>query len=140
LRELPVHEDAGSIAYRRSADAAVKQAAERTDALKSDLETDIGHRSLTVGEHLLGFGYAPLSQVLMRGPIESLSEEPEEMISRQTGFAGDLIEIEREVVAVIHQFAGSSEPSIGIHVCFQLVTHVHVEIVASGKWNVESEK
>jgi hypothetical protein len=102
LRELTVHEDPGTITDGRPADVSMKQAAERTEALEPNFETDIGYRKLTISKHLFGLRYPPLCQILMWCSIERLSEEPEEVISRQTCFARDLIEIEGEMVAVIH--------------------------------------
>lgn len=67
-------------------DAAVKERAERAEALKADFETDVCHAQFVFTEQLLRFFNATMDEVLMRSLVESLPEQPQEVITRKAGF------------------------------------------------------
>jgi hypothetical protein len=52
----------------------------------------------------------------MRSLVEGTPEEPQEMKAGQAGFAGDLLEIERLVVALIDKLASAHQPPISVGV------------------------
>ncbi len=92
----------------------VEQTAERSKTFEANLEADIGNRQSACGEQLLGFFDAPLSQVLMRSLVKNPAEKPQEVISGEAGLAGNLLKIEREVVALIDESPCADEPLIGL--------------------------
>jgi len=116
LGEAPEEEDSGSVAYRGASDVAMKKGAEGTQALEADLETDIGDRELARRKQLLRPLDSPLGEILMRGSVEDLPEEPQEVITRQARLARDLVQVEGKVIAVVDELAGPREPAIGIGV------------------------
>ena len=63
-----------AICSRRMTDAAMKERAERTEALKTDFETDIRHAQIVFTEQFLRFLDATVNEVLMRSLVEGLPE------------------------------------------------------------------
>src|SRR5262245_41431382 len=66
----------------------------------------------------------------MRGCVERFSEEPQEMKWRQAGFAGNLVQIERQVIPLVDKPPCANEPLIGFgrnrglfRICEDLVLH-----------------
>lgn len=55
-------------------DAAMKEAAERAEALKSDFETDVRYAQIVFAEQFLRFLDATMDEVLMRSLVEGLPE------------------------------------------------------------------
>jgi hypothetical protein len=93
-------------------DVSAKQTAERTQAFKSHLETNVGHGQFVRSQQFFGpFDPFP-RQVLMGRLIESLSEQSEEMVAGETGFAGNLIEAERMAVVVVYKRPRAAEPLV----------------------------
>jgi len=89
----------------------VEKRAERTKTFKPDLEADVGDGQRARGEQLLRSLDAPIRQVLMRGLVERSPEEPEKMKTREARFTRDLIEIERQMKALVYQPPGAGQPS-----------------------------
>jgi len=50
----------------------------------------------------------------MRSLIEGSPEQPQEVIARQAGFAGDLLQIQRQMVALIDECSRTNESLIGL--------------------------
>ena len=71
---LSLYGDPGAVGYGRVAHVLMKEAAERAQALKSDLEADIRHGQAAGTEQLLGALNPPSGQVLMRRLLKSLPE------------------------------------------------------------------
>ena len=92
------------------ADAAMKERAERTEALKSDFKTHIRHAQIVFTEQLLRFLNATMDEVLMRSLIESLPKQAQEVITRKAGLFGNLIETQRMVVTVIDEITCTTKP------------------------------
>lgn len=87
------------------ANVLVKQATERSQTLEAYLKAYIRYPDVFRTKEFLRFFNAPLDQVLVWSLIERLSKEPKKMISRKACFAGDLIEVQRMVIAVVNKFA-----------------------------------
>src|SRR5258705_1258794 len=98
------------IGDRCMADAFMKETAERPETLKTNFETDVSDSQVVCDEKFLSPLDAPLDQVLMCGLVECLPEESEEMIARETGLFGNLLEIQRVVVAVVDKLTCSPQP------------------------------
>jgi len=113
-RRLPVNKDSGAVSDGRMADILVKEAAERAQALEADLEADIRNRQTARREQLFGSFNTPLRQILMGRLLESLSEQSDKMVARETCFARNLIHIKRQIIAVVHKFAGAAQSAINI--------------------------
>src|SRR5712675_931706 len=77
-----------AIDVRRVADALVKETAERSQTLKADFETDVRDAQVISSQKLFRFFDAPLDQILVRSFVESLAEQPQEMITRETRVTG----------------------------------------------------
>jgi hypothetical protein len=92
------------------ADAFMKETAERPETLKTNLETDVSDSQVVGDEEFLGPLDAPLNQVLMWGLVECLPEKAEEMIARETGLFGNLLETQRMVVTVVDKLTCSPQP------------------------------
>src|SRR5829696_3361158 len=90
--------------------AFVEECAERSEALKSDFETDVSHAQFVAAEQLFRFLDAAFDQVLVWGYIECLAEETKKMVTRKAGLLGNLFEIERMVVAVIDKVTRAIKP------------------------------
>ena len=56
-----------------------KKAAERTQALKTDFEADVGHRQSAGGQQFLSFFDPALGQVLMWCFVKGLAEESQKV-------------------------------------------------------------
>lgn len=89
----------------------VEKRAERTETFKPDFEADVGDGQRARGEQLLRSLDASIGQVLMRGLVERSPEEPEKMKTREASFTRDLIEIERQMKALVYQPPGAGQPS-----------------------------
>jgi hypothetical protein len=50
----------------------------------------------------------------MRRYVKCLAEKPEKVVSRKTGLTGDLIEIQREVVAEVDELAGAAKSLVDV--------------------------
>ena len=74
-----------AIGRRGVTDAAMKKRDERTEALKANFETDVSYTQIVFTEQFLRFLDATADEVLMRGLIESLPEQTQEMITRKAG-------------------------------------------------------
>jgi len=86
------------------ADALVEETAERSKTLKTDFETHIRHTHVIfLTQQLLRFLNATFDQVLMRCLVKGLPEKTQEVIAREAGLFGNLIQTERMVVAVINK-------------------------------------
>lgn len=109
-----LNEDPRAIAEWGMANAAMKECSKRPQALKSYIEADIGNASLAGGEELFCLLNAALSEVFVRSLVECLFEHSQKMITGERGFAGNLIEVERAVVAVVHKLAGAAQPLVHI--------------------------
>src|SRR5215470_7196808 len=48
----------------------------------------------------------------MGSPLKGVSEQPEEMIPGQASLSGDLIQVERLVVAIVDQGSGAPQPLV----------------------------
>jgi hypothetical protein len=124
LRRLDL---AGLFAERhgRVANRLVKQAAERSEALKSYFKANVGHPQFVSTQQFFGALNAPFDQVLVRGLVECLSKQPQKVITREAGVAGNLVEIERQVVAEIDKLAGAIQPleNVGSRRCCLHLSH-----------------
>ena len=92
------------------ADAAPKESAEGSQALKSNLEADVRDAEFIASEQLFGFLDAAFDEVLVRSLVEGLPEKPQKVIARKTGLLGNLIEAQRMVVAVIDKITRTAKP------------------------------
>jgi hypothetical protein len=95
-------------------DAFVKEAAERAEALKADLEADLRDRQAAGSQKLFGPFNPPLCQVLMRRLPKSLSEQTYEVVARETCPARNLFEVERQVVTIVHKSTSAAKPAENI--------------------------
>ena len=112
-------EAAGDLALRlcslaicrgRMTDAAMKERAERTEALKADFEADVRYAQIVFAEQLLRFLDATMNEVLMRSLVESLPEQSQEVVTREAGLFGNLIETQRMVEAVVDKITCTTKP------------------------------
>jgi hypothetical protein len=46
--------------------------------------------------------------------LESLSEQSDKMVARETCFTRNLMQIKRQIITVVHKFAGAAQSSINI--------------------------
>ena len=74
-------------------DCLMEQAAERTQALESNFETDVRDAELCPPQKLFCLFDATFNQVLVRRFSKSLPEQPEKVITREAGFAGNVVEV-----------------------------------------------
>jgi len=88
----------------------MKESAERTETLKPDFETDVGHAKFIPAEQFFCFLYATFDQVLVGRLVVCLPEETKKMIARKTGLLRNLFETERMVVAVIDEITRPAKP------------------------------
>src|SRR6187200_201948 len=87
----------------------MEESAERSQALKSHLETNVRHAQFVRAQELLGFLDSSFDQILMRRFVKCLPKQTEEVITGKTGVTGNLLEIERQVVALIDKLLRSIE-------------------------------
>jgi hypothetical protein len=106
--QLPVNKESGAVGDGRMAHILMKKAAERAQALEADLEADIRHRQTARREQLFGSFNTPLRQILMGRLLESLSEQSDKMVARETCFTRNLIQLKRQIITVVHKFAGAA--------------------------------
>ena len=99
-----------AICRRGMTDAAMKESAERTETLKADFETNIGHAQVVFTEQLLRFLDATMNEVLMRSLIERLPEQSQEVVTRKASLFGNLVETQRMVVTVIDKITCPTKP------------------------------
>ena len=76
---------APAIVDRSIADAFAEQRAERSQTLKADLKTDVGHAQAPGSKQFFGFVNSPPDQVLVRRGIERVAEQTQKMVTRKTG-------------------------------------------------------
>ena len=102
----------GSLAEGRGrmSNAAMKERAERTEALKADFETHVRHAQIVFTEQFLRFLDATVNEVLVRSLVEGLPEQSQEVVTRKAGLFGNLIETQRMVVAVVDKIACTTKP------------------------------
>jgi len=74
LRRLSMDEDTCAVSDGRMAHIFMKEAAERAQTLKADLETNIRHGQVAGREQLFGPFNPPAGQVLVRRLLKSLSK------------------------------------------------------------------
>jgi len=99
-----------AICRRGMTDAAMKESAERTETLKADFETDVRDAQIVFAEQFLRFLDAAVYEVLMRSLVEGLPEQSQEVVTREAGLLGNLIEAQRMVVAVVDKIARTTKP------------------------------
>ena len=99
-----------AVGDRRVSDLASKERAERSQTLKSHFETNIRHTQLITTEQLFRFLNATLDQILVWSLIERLPEETQEVITRETGLFGNLVQTQRMVVTVIDKITRTTKP------------------------------
>jgi hypothetical protein len=92
------------------ADAPSKESAERSQALKANLEADIRDTELVASEQLFCFLDAAFDEVLVRRLVEGLPEKPQKVIAGETSLLRNLIEAQRMVVAVIDKITRTAKP------------------------------
>ena len=92
----------------------MEQAAERAETLEADFETNVSYGKATRRQQLFRLLYAPLSEVLMRSLVERAAKESQEVIPRQACFAGDLFEVQRQMVTLVDEPPGADESLVGI--------------------------
>ena len=97
-------------------DAAMKERAERAETLKPDLETHVSHAQIVFTKQFLRFLDATMYEVLMRSLVESLPEQSQEVVTREAGLFGNLVETQRMVVTVIDKITCTTKPLK----CFQI--------------------
>jgi len=108
--DLPPGLRSFAVGYRRVTNLTTKERAERTQTLKPNFKTNIRHAQLIATEQLLRFLDATLDQILVRSLIERLPEETQEMITRETGLFGNLVQTQRMVVTVIDKITRTTKP------------------------------
>ena len=91
-------------------DAAMKEGAERAEALEANFETDIRYAQVVFTEKLLRFLNATMDEVLMRSLVESLTKQSQKVVTRKAGLFGNLIETQRMVVTVIDKITCTTKP------------------------------
>jgi hypothetical protein len=96
------------------ADGLVKQAAERSQALEPNFETDIRNPQVSGAQQFLGLFDAALNQILMWRFVKCLPEKPKKMVARKTGMTGHLIKIQGEIVAEVDKLAGAAKPVVDV--------------------------
>lgn len=99
-----------AVGDRRVTDLASKERAERTQTLKSNLETNVRYAQLITAEQLFRFLDATLDQILVRSFVKCLPEETQEVITRETSLFGNLVQAQRMVVAVIDKITRPTKP------------------------------
>lgn len=121
LRPFPV-------SHGRVADTSMKEATERSEALKAYFEADVSDAKIVGAQQLFRFLDASLDQVLMRSLVECLSKQTKEMITRETSLFGNLIETQRMVVAMIDKLACPPQPlqRLDIRQAFRIDSSNHV--------------
>ena len=98
------------------AHAFLEQRAKRTETLKTDFEAHVSDAQFVALQELFGLLDATFYEVLVRSLVECLAEQAQKVIARETGFLGDLIQVERMVVAMIDKLARASEPPQGVKI------------------------
>jgi len=91
-------------------DAAMKEGAERAEALEANLETDVSYAQVVFTEKFLRFLNATMDEVLMRSLVESLTKQSQKVVTRKAGLFGNLIETQRMVVTVIDKITRTTKP------------------------------
>ena len=87
----------------------VEQTAKRAETLKSNFEADIRHAQVLRSQEFLCLLDAALDEISMGRLIECLTEQSQKVVTREAGFAGDLVEVERQVVTKIDKLPGTIE-------------------------------
>ena len=99
-----------AIGRRSVTDTTMKERAERTQTLKPDFETNIRYAQVVFAEQFFRFLNATMDEVLMRSLVESLPEQSQEVVTREAGLFGNLIETQRMVEAVIDKITCTTKP------------------------------
>ena len=71
----------------RVADVFVKQAAERSETLKSHFKTNVRHPQLISPEQLFRLLNPAFDQILVRSFVERLSKQPQEVVTQKQAFS-----------------------------------------------------
>src|SRR5215813_11968587 len=50
----------------------------------------------------------------MRRPVKGLPEQPQEMITRQAGFAGNPFQVKRQMTVFVDQDPSAAEPTVNV--------------------------
>jgi len=99
-----------AVGRRRVTHTTMKERAERAETLKPDFETDIRYAQVVFTEQFLRFLNATMNEVLMWSLIERLPEQSQEVVTREAGLFGNLIETQRMVVTVIDKITCTTKP------------------------------
>jgi len=89
----------------RVPDISMKETAKRSQALKTHFKANISHPNILRAEQFLCLLDSAFDQILVGRFIKGLAKESEEMVTRKTGLARYLLEIERVIIAVIDKLA-----------------------------------
>ena len=109
-RNLSLRLRSFAVGDRRVSDLSSKECAERTQTLKSNLETNVRYAQLITAEQLFRFLDATLDQILVRSFVKCLPKQAQEVITRETSLFGNLVQAQRMVVAVIDKITRSTKP------------------------------
>src|SRR5262245_20985613 len=87
----------------------MKQRAERAEALEADRKADLRHTQLAGSQQRLGLFDPPVHQILVRRLVERLLKQADKVVAREAGLAGDALQVERLIVAVVDESAGAAQ-------------------------------
>src|ERR1051326_1093121 len=101
-----------AIVCGRITNTLTKQRTERTEALETHFEANIGDGQTAVSEQLLGLFNAPVNQILVRRGRKLFAKPAEKMVAGQTGLLGNLIQVERLLITLVDEPARATEPFV----------------------------
>jgi hypothetical protein len=103
-----------TIVYGRIPDALAKKCAERTKALKTNFKANVSDSQSAVSEQLFGLFNSPVNQILVRSGRKLLPKPAQKMVAGQTCFAGNLIQIDRFLIALVDELARATESLVNL--------------------------
>jgi hypothetical protein len=90
----------------------VKESAKGSQTLKADFKTDIGNSQVIGEQQFFCLFDAAFDQILVWRLVEGLAKQSQEMITRETRLARNLIETERMIETMVDIFARPTQALI----------------------------
>src|ERR1041385_2477619 len=103
-----------SIVHRSITDAVAKQRTERTEALKTDFEANVGDCQPPVPEQLLRLFNSAANQILVWRRLNLFAKQTKKMIARKSCCAGHLIQIDGLLIPLMNEGARATEPLVNL--------------------------
>ena len=92
----------------------MEETAKRSEALESHLETNVSDAQMGATQQFFGPFYATFHQILVRSFIKGLPEKSQEVIAREACLAGNVVEVQREIVAGVDEVSRPAKAIINV--------------------------